>query len=104
MLANEGSLAIDRGICHGQQQKAERQGRWGSTEATGATALGERNRKGLVLSQALMVIECHTLPSDSVILALRELDECIGHISRTNPVPLARGKMFMPASRDRDIL
>lgn len=28
-----------------------------------------------------MVIECHMLPSDSVILAWHELDECISHKS-----------------------
>lgn len=33
-----------------------------------------------------MVIECHMLPSDSVILAWHELDECISHKS-DKPLP-----------------
>lgn len=33
-----------------------------------------------------MVIECHMLPPDSVILAWHELDECISHKS-DKPLP-----------------
>lgn len=55
----------------------------GSTEAISEIDPRERNGKGLVLSQPLMVIECHMLPSDTVILAWHGLDECISHKSDT---------------------
>lgn len=58
---------------------------WGR-EAISEIALRECNGKGLVLSQPLMVIECHMLSSDSVILAWHELDECISHKS-DKPLP-----------------
>lgn len=49
--------------------------------AISETALREGNGKGLVLSQPLVVIECHTLHCDIVILAWHEPDECISHKS-----------------------
>lgn len=43
-----------------------------------------------------MVIECHMLPPDSVILAWHELDECISHKSDGAALPgTAPSKMFM---------
>lgn len=43
--------------------------------------LRDGNGKRLVPTEPLMVMECHTLQSDSVILVWHELDECISHKS-----------------------
>lgn len=47
----------------------------------------DNNRKGLVLSETFVVIECHVLLCDSVILVQAEFDKCIGHMRSRKPRP-----------------
>lgn len=47
----------------------------------------DNNRKGLVLSETFVVIECHVLLCDSVILVQAEFDKCIGHRRSRKPRP-----------------